>query len=510
MTHYRIQIPHDIFILFLSVIKKERIHRSILITSDVVMVQTTDGGLCYTHGIRFSKSRFFTFPVDFTAQPSSDVYLEWDTVTNETGEVHVENAKYKSGRIVLNVEQVSCSKKTSPQFPAFNQFPCDLTSSIPALSKCANLVDARRSYSAPPGIVFTRRSAFATDGRQFASWSGTSPAPQVCRGTAAILAQYTNTYAELIQKTTAVCGTLYKEFTINPQKYKDPFFQDDDLETPESRLSRFTERFPNLETFIKEHCLFPNEPPAYVPITFPKYLEKVLTLDKCEYGFAIDYSQELFQRDYEPSPDGLSFPSDISFFLLTSTYEGRRLPGYLIWHTQIGIPRLGARGSVDSMLFDKYEAFDDKFRYTIPASTFSTFQEHLKTNTPFTNATSASGVAFVNHQGKLGIGSLFNHEIHSTPTSLPLPAGIDQYIIIPQAVIDIPIPAHAPSITFTFDEWDTTSHVYITVGSITYCYARIENTNQDGERVPYPIRFQDTPLSIPPAPKLRFFPSAVQ
>lgn len=509
MSHYRVHIPQDILVLLLTVLKKERIHRAFLVTPTVVMARTTDGCLCYTHGVEISETCSFVFPFDPASQPGSDMYIEWDTVTDKKGTIRVENARYEFSDAALSVENVSCSEKTSLQFPVFQPFSRVLASAIPTLSKCAITADQYHSIRAFSGIVFTNRSAFATDGRQFAGWTDSSPTSEVCQTTSAILNAYQAADSRFTQETKTALTTLYEDCVNYPQKYMESFLQDDDLNTPESWLTAFHENYPDLESFIDEFSPVRDNTLEILPIAFPKYLEKILTQDACSYGFEIDYSKGLSDCIYDPLPGAPLFPSSISFFLSTSTYGGRKLPGQLVWHTRVDTFRVNRICPVDSRLFDEYTNFDEKHRYTVSASAFTAFQDHVKNFTRFTTVCT-SGVAFVNHQGKLGIGNLLNHEIHSTPTPLPLPAGLEKYVVVPLSFVDIPIPAYISSVTMVFDDSKDDSVVGIIVGNIVYFYARIESFDQDDKRDPYPIRFQDTPLSIPLAPKMRFTPTVIK
>jgi hypothetical protein len=506
MNRYRIDIPKDILTMFVSLIKKDKILRSFLITPTAVLVQTLEGCLCYTHNIEIPEFCSFVFPFDPAIKPGSDMSIEWDTVTNTAGSTHVENAKYIFSNAVLNIEHVSCSEKTLPQLPTFQPFSRSLAAAIPTLSKYAT---SDRDIRVFPGIVFTDRSAFATDAVRFAGWTDSSFTSEVGQTTSAFLAAYLKVYNQFMQETKTAFTTFYEDCTNNPQKYFESFQTNYGTDTPESWLADFLEEFPDLETFTDRFCQIPTDPPSSLPIAFPKYLEKILTQDACSYGFATDYTQGFPFLCCDSSPDMPVYPSSITFFLSTSTYAGRKLPGQLIWHTSIDPHRARSTRPLDTLLFTKFTDIDDKYRYMIPTSAFIAIQDHAKKHTRHSK-TSASGIAFVNHNGKLGIGNLLDHEIHSTPTSLPLPVGIEQHISIPIAFADIPVPTNLSSITLILDESNDDIPVCIIVGNITYIYARIGDFTPKGDRASHTIRFHDTPLSIPLTPKLLLTPAVVK
>ena len=136
MSHYQIIIPQDILSLFFSVIKKERIHRSLTVAPAVVTAHTQDGSVSYAHNVELPASCTFEIPIDPAIVPTSDLCIEWDFVTDSNG-INAKNARLVFSDCSFPIER---PRLISPiASPSFTPQPLhrDLAAAIPQLSKCA-------------------------------------------------------------------------------------------------------------------------------------------------------------------------------------------------------------------------------------------------------------------------------------------------------------------------------------------------------------------------------------
>ena len=510
MSHYRIQVPQDILSLLLSVLRKDPINRHLLITPTFIEAGSSIGCMCYTHNVEIDPLCSFVFPIDPSAKISSDLAIEWDVVIDDNGDIRIKNAKYIFSDATVAVSHASCSSEKSRQLPEFQPFPHSLASAIPVLSKFVPQLNSSDSYRYSSGIVFTERSTFATTGTQFVCWTDSPSINDNGQTNASIFTAYLDIHSRLETETKSALTAVYEECIQNPSKHLNTFeFDEYSAPSPEEWLESFKDYYPTVDEFIKRFAASSikrgDEPPSYFSIFFPKYLENILTQDSCSYGFGFDYVHSLF--NYNAFDVSTAIPSTISFFLSTTTYLGKKLQGPLVWHTTIDSGLSSKIGTYDSLLFGYFIDFDKKFHYNVPASVFSAFQSHIKRFTRLSSLNS-SGVAFTNHHEELGIGNLLDHEIQSTPTSLPLPAGISNYVVIPSSFADIQVPPHVSSITLLFNESKLDLPVCVVVGNLLYFFARKDNI-QNGERIPFPVKFLDTPLIIPATPKFGFAPATI-
>ena len=271
--------------------------------------------------------------------------------------------------------------------------------------------------------------------------------------------------------------------------------------TSEEWLQIFKEQFPTVEEFTDAYSDVITRIPHVVPIHFPKYLDKVLIQDSCSYGFGMHYADSCLKV-----PD-IKTPVNVLFFLTTESYGGRKLQGRLIWYTPVDINHARIVGALDKKLYELYAALDQSFQCKVPTPVFRLFQQQSKVPVQLA-PTDVPNVAFTNHNGKLGIGTLLGCEITSKATAIPCPNGLTDYVIISQGFSSIAMPYNVQSVTMAFNEADVNTPVFVVVGTIMYCFARRDNYESE-ERIMIPVNQLSSMIATPSMPKFGIAPDPI-
>ena len=458
--------------------------RFLLVTHTAVQVFTDEGVLSYTHGIKINEPVSFVFPVDSLAPANSDVLIRWDVDQDIHGAYSVYHANCLMQGKTTPISSAGISHQTTYTFPKFSPIPTVLTSVIPSLSKYME----KSSYGAMfPGVIFTKQSAFATDGKKFASWSD-STLPSDCVITFKLVESYREIHDKYSKEENEVCAKLYEQCISSPEDYWEYIDIDDISSNPAEWLDALKEEYPSAEDFVNAFGQR-NKSPVNFPMSFPKYLDKMLEQNECCYGFDIQYTDAWMDIPLTELKMETDNPSDVVFFLSTSTYGGRELTGQLIWYTFVRIHN--SVKSLDAIMFDRFVELDKSLHCPIPVSVFNTFKQLVKKPKK-----GESTVAFTNHDGMLGIGVRSGDEIMSTPTTVKSPRGLVDYVTLPYDVVSIPIPSDVAVVTIIFEEDDNA--VFVVVGNMMYCYLKLD-TYEGGERVKLPIKkLNVTPVKVLP------------
>ena len=494
MPAYQVTIPSEIAALLLTAIKRERIHRDITVTSDEIIVRSSGGTLAYKHGTKIPERCSFVFSIDPAMSVHSDMRIEWETASDTDNAIFVHYPRFVLSSTIIRTK-AWCAEPCLFSSVTFRPFPQALAQAIPSLSRHAA---APGDYTGTfHGIMISPRSAYATDGKKFACWQGGHTTSE----TSEIVSTYQETFNTFATETKEALAKLYDNRIRHPQNYLDVFGEES--ESPAAWLANFQEAFSEQMEFVR-HFSQHVKPLSEIPISVPKFLEKWIGRGTCRYGFTVERASRLPSHERHRLPETAAIPQHVSFCLAITTDN---MPCTLIWRT--GLSDTFRKG-LDVKLLSALAAFKSEHFYELPASAFSAIQTHIK-GFGKTRPIGGSEAAFVNHGGKLGIGHLHDTSIDSTPTTLPCPAGIELYVALTQAIADIPVPAHVSTVTLVCDDSNVNSFVAIIVGNVTYIYARIENaTDRNNKREPYPVRLLDTPLALPPAPKMRFSPVIVK
>jgi len=491
---YKLTIPADIAMLFLSIMKKNRVLCEFIVTHRDVHVVSDDGVVGYEHGIKIHEPCSFVFPIDPSIKMDSDMDIEWDVETDANDAIHVKNAKFTFAGHVLQVPSAGWSTVKAIDYTECKSLPPALTSALPTLSKYAT--DGRRGISVIfPGVVFTNQSVFATTGTVAACWG--DAVHDTNATTSSIVAAFREIIGRYNEENTAVFTQLYNYCVTTPEDYwetLDFLFDDFMYRSAEEWLHIFKNQFPTAESFCETLGNTVSDAIDVLPVSFPSYLDKLLVQDECTYGFAMRYLEYCLHEACK-----IKTPSDMLFCITAQTYGGKKLQGKLVWYTPISISFARMVKALDKKLYATLAAMDKTLFCHIPTAVFQTLQKKARVTKKLV-PTDVPNVAFINHGGKLGIGSVLQGEIASTATTLSCPKGIEKYVIIPAEFAKITIPFNVTTVTMAFKEDDVTVPVYVIAGNILYCFGRIDRY-EGQERVAYSVTYQDSVIVTPPQSK---------
>jgi len=505
MSVYKLIIPADVASLFMSVLKHGKVRCDLFVTHKDIHVVADTGVLCFTHDSVIAESCSFVFPISTTTlsmKINSDVVLEWAAETRSDGDVAVINARLVVLGNTIPLPDAGTCEIIPQEIPAFKPIPPALTSVIPHLSKYAT--DGRYGHSLVfPGVVFTRRSVFATTGSTAACWSDSPLIIDTCDSTIDIVDTFYETMQRYNSEVFDAFSNLYIKCIDSPDAYWEEldFFSDDFMyRTAAEWLHIFKEKFPSVQVFVDAIGHIIHKPQELVPITFPKYLDKLLIQDECQYGFGLRYTDTCLIDSCK-----IKTPGDIMFFLTSPTYGGKRLSGQLMWYTPVNVNHAKLVKPLDDKMYNLAMSFDDDMLCKIPVSVFQTFLQRAKAPLKL-SPSDVQNIVFTNHNGKLGVGTLLDGTITSTATTLPCPKGLDEYVILPAGFADISLPFNVTTVKMLFDEKDANMPVFVLAGHILYCFGRIDSFDNNVRQKPQ-ITFSSEVITAPSVPKFGIVPT---